>query len=218
MGETLSFILALSCGIPAVIGVFKWKNISKRYHSFIILMIVSVLSELIVGIAKLEFNFSQITPPVYNLYFAAEYFLYLVLYKDFQLFSFKTFMALVITGMLLLALDFIFLESGNSIKVLWQTIPLYAEIVLSLIIFFPSIKLLSLQVFQKTPFITNPKNFIAIGTILIKAYTILDFSFMLIKLPMFLSLLSYNIFQFINPFCYLIFTWAILCIPRKQKY
>jgi hypothetical protein len=218
MSETAAFILSLSCVIPALVGLLKWKQVSKVYHPFIALMIVSVLSEMIVGIAKFEFNFFQITPAVYNLYFTTEYFLYLILYKDFKLFSYKTFIALAITGILLVAIDFIFLESGGSIKMPWNTLALYAEVVLSIIIFVPAIKLLSIQVFQKVPFTTNPKNFIAIGTILLKSFSILVFSIMLNTMPISLELLSFKFFQFINPLCYFIFTWAILWIPHKQKY
>ena len=181
-------------------------------------MIVSVLTEMIVGIAKLEFNYPQMTPPVYNLYFAAEYFLYLVLYRDYRLFNYKTFIALAIAGMLLLAFDFIFLEPGNSLKMLWEFIAFYAEVGLSIIILLPAIKLFSMQVFKKVPFIINPENFIAIGTILLKSFCILIFSIMLTQIPILLAILSYNIFQFINPLCYLIFTWAIICIPHKTKY
>ena len=218
MNETVSFILAISCIIPAITGLIKWKKVHRMYHTFFVLMVVSVLSEMIVGIAKLRFNYLQITPPVYNLYFAAEYFLYLVLYKDYKLFNYKTFVILAITGMLLIAFDFIFLEPGKTISVLWKFLAFYAEVVLSAIILFPAIKLLSMQVFKKVPFITNAENFIAIGTIILKSFSILIFSIMLTRVPFLLEILSFNIFQFINPFCYLIFTWAIICIPHKMKY
>ncbi len=218
MNALLSFILSISCVVPLLVGIAKWRTIKQEYYPFIVLMLAAFLTELIVGIADLKFGNQTIYIPVYNLYFLEEYILYMMLFKNCGIINNKRFVTLIVFGVIIQLLELSFTGKEDFLSMFWKHILLYSEIILSLIIFFLSVKQLSLQIFKDVGFAANPENFIATGTLLMKGYSILAFSFMAIGISHLSSVFSYNIFKFINPVCYLIFTWAIICIPRKPKY
>ncbi len=218
MNGLLSFILSMVCVVPLLVGLAKWRTVKKEYYPFIILMLAAFLTELIVGIGKHKFNNQEIYIPVYNLYFLEEYILYLMLFKNCTIINKKVFVSLIILGGIIQILELCFAGKDNFLEMFWKHFSIYTEIILSLIIFFLSVKQLSMQIFKNAPFITNAENFIAIGTLLMKGYSILAFSFVALRVSHLSSVLAYSIFQFLNPVCYLIFTWAILCIPHRKKY
>jgi hypothetical protein len=218
MNTSWAFILSMSCVIPLLAGIWKWSTIKKAYYPFIILMLAAFLTELIVGIADFKFANNTIYIPVYNLYSLEEYILYMMLFKNCSIINKKGFIALIVFGFIVQLLELLFVQKGNFLLMFLKHFSFYTQTILSLVIFFLSVKQLSLQIFKNVSFATNAENFIAMGTLLMKGYIIFAFSFRVIRISTLSAVLSYDIFRFINPVCYLIFTWAILCIPHKQKY
>ena len=72
MNADITYILAMSCVLPALIGIYRYNKIHSRYHPFIQMMILAVLIEIIIYICnKLAFpgynGFWQFAVNIYTL-------------------------------------------------------------------------------------------------------------------------------------------------------
>jgi hypothetical protein len=51
MNADITYMLAMSCVLPAAIGIYRYNKIHSKYHPFIQMMILAVLIETIIYIS-----------------------------------------------------------------------------------------------------------------------------------------------------------------------
>lgn len=211
MPINLQFVLAMSCALPAIAALIQFKKAEKKYYPFLLLLWLAVITELVSDIPMLLYQDYTIADIAYPLYNIAEVVLMLIFFKrnDIQI----PWWLITITG----CIGIISLIITNfSEKILVFD---YVRVVFFALILVQSIRLLSSQVFIIN--VKPGKNslmIIAFGCVLYYSYFLLVSMFTNLNNIIALHGIIFSVHQIVNAITYIIFTWAILCIPRKVKY
>jgi len=214
MDDKTSFILALSCAIPALLGIFKYKNSASNYRSFLLLMVIALITELISGIPVLVSKNYAPLRLAYAIYPTIEIFLLLLFFKRNKIVTYKNFAwCVAVIVALIYIISFLFTHTTNN------TATNYCDISTTVIVLILSVKMLSNEIFEtKVAAFKNPKMIIAFGYIFFNSFELLDQVFLHFNSQRNIYLNIFMVYQIPNMLSYIIFTWAIIWIPQKVKY
>lgn len=210
------FILGMSCIVPSIAAVIKFNKAQKNYHPFFLLIWIAVITELVADIPLLLFNNYQFLAVAYPLYNIIEVVLMLSFIKRNNIQIPSWFIILAgIAGVVCFAVNYCWYLFYHQRILLWH----YTAIVFLAIILVQSIRLLSGQLFTtNVSAFKNPLMIIAFGCILYYAFFLLVSIFTGLNTSFTLYGTIFSVHQIINPLTYVIFTWAIIWIPRKSRY
>ncbi len=214
MSLTLQFILAMSCVLPAIPGLLKFRKAGSNYHPFLLLLFAAVVTELLADIPMLLYNDYSIQSVVYPFYFIIEIFLMLLFYRLNNIIA-STFWvyAIPLTGLVVYMVNYYYRHSFEN----W--LAGYCTTGFTIINLLLAIKLLSNEIFEtKIPPLKNPKMIIAFGCTLFYSYYLLVKIFISLSVQTDLYKSIFSVHQIINVVSYIIFTWAVIWIPGKIKY
>jgi hypothetical protein len=214
MNDKTSFILAMSCALPALLGLTKYRNSAYNYRPFLLLMIIAMITELIAGIPVLVSKNYVPLRLVYAFYPTIEIFLILLFFKRNKIVAYKNFAWFVtLTVALIYIISFLYTHTTNN------TATNYCDISTTVIILILSVKMLSNEIFEtKIMAFKNPKMIISFGYIFFNSFELLGQVFLHFNSQRNIYLNIFMVYQIPNMLSYLIFTWAIIWIPTKMKY
>jgi len=218
MNPVITFALAMSCTIPALIGLIRYAKIDSAFHPFIWVVVYDFITELIAGLPIILKQDENSMYAVYTFYPFISSFLYLLFFYRIHLIRSKLFVwAFPLSAFLVYAVVSIVVFH----KFIGSSFIIWFDAGFGMFNIIMAILLLGSQViYTKTPALKNPKTLIAVGYILMNSF------FVFTKLLITMNLLKgsdinysiYSIFKVLNSSSYLIYAWAILWIPRKTTY
>jgi hypothetical protein len=206
----ISFIMAMSCAPPAILGLYKYKRVEKQFHPFILALCLSLITELFVK--------AIIMSEQWKLYYIAGnfyYFLNILLYQEF---FFRTG---VVKKNKTRLIAFLFIFSAIIANSIFQNpltgLLLYAAAFYSILILVQAVRLIGGQVFEtRAPVFRNALFYIASGCILFSTYFIFTQTvFFLMKDAEWLTNKSFFIEKAVNVFTYFVFMIAVLWMPSR---
>jgi hypothetical protein len=212
MDKNTEMILGLSCIVPGIIGIVKYKQLEKKYHYFIYIIWIDFLTEFCNIVLKKVFLIPR-TNFVVNYYLVINFIFFLVFIWQNKFIQKK--LAIVLIG-----LSIVITVVNHFYNTSFTDFNFFTLCFVSTCKLFISIHVLSNQVFETN--IKPLKNFwflFSCCAIIYDAFTLLIFGLY------FFSLFSTSggrtvvyIHHFINVFCYLFFAFVILKIPKKRIY
>lgn len=215
MSLLLQFILAMSCLIPAVPGIIKYKKAPVNYRPFLLLIFLAVITELIADIPLVLYKSDAAMDIAHPLYAIAEIYLMLLFFKKNKV-LFPNFFLLALPLMSFILSLFVYAGGESTFITHFNS---YFDIAVKALFITLSIRLLSSEIFEtQTPAFKNPRMVIAFGCILYYCFYMMVQVFVTLTKGSGLWQNIFSIHQFINVLSYLIFTWAIIWIPAKQTY
>jgi hypothetical protein len=210
MDKNTEMILGMSCIIPSIIGIIRFKNLEKKYLYFIYLIWVDFLIEFCVSMLEKVFLVES-SSFLINFYLLINFCLFLIFVWHNKFIQKKLVIILTILSVIVSISNYAYSKNFFAFN-------FFTLCFVSICKLFISIHILSNQIFETH---TKPlKNFwflFASCAIIYDAFTLLIFGLY------FFSLFStaggrtvLYIHHFVNVFCYLFFAFAILKIPKKQ--
>jgi hypothetical protein len=211
MNEDISFLLAMVCILPAATGIYRFKKIDSRYHSFIYMMILVVLLETIIYIGVKFPEFGKFSRVSINIYMLLNLSLFLYFVNQNNYLGKKT-MQFLMSLALLIAL-FNYIHEGSFIKTFYYLLCFVSAVMLMI-----SIDILSRQTMAiKYKLVNNCWFWISSFSIIYNAFTLLIFGlyyFAMFNTPKGKAI--GEIQHIANLVCYVFFAMAILKIPEKK--
>ena len=211
MNADVKYILSMSCVLPALVGIYRFNKIHKKFRPFIYMMLLDTVIETIYYLASkfaLVSNFSKMAVNIYIL-FSFALFLYLVYINGYL--TKKVKQALLIAAFIIAAINYFYL--GTMFKTF--TVLFCFIWSLSLII---SIDILSRQIMALNEKLLNNFWFwVSSAYILYNAFNLLVYGpvFFLNPDPRNGEAIG-NIQHFANAASYIFFAIAIFRIPEKR--
>ena len=209
----VAVIIGYSIAIPAIIGLIRFSKINAVYQPFIYYCILDVLNHTLSAILIKVYHSNTINS---NIFVLIEAILFLLLFKNWELFKkrIKVFYFLIALLALTWIIDNLILHRLNTVNSLYR-------IVYSFVLVLLSIEQLNVLISSaKRNLLYNPCFLICSGIVIYYTYKVTLEVFFLIQLKASNTFYS-NIFIiliFVNLFVNLIFSWAVLWIPRKPKF
>lgn len=213
MDFLLSLISSFSIGIAVVIGLVRFRNLSKAYQPFLIICIVALLNEGLSIWMVRQFNTNAVNA---NIYVWIECMLFLRLFHSWGFFRNRRWHlpALVIILTTIWIFD----------NLVWNRISQFNSlfrICYSFCLIFLSIEQINvLLVSIGFPLIRQPKFLICTGIIIFYSYKAIMEVFYLLKLQLNEQFYDnvFLILSLVNLFVNLVYALALLWVPKKQTY
>lgn len=211
MNADITYVLAMSCVLPAAVGLYRYSRIDSKYHPFIFMMILTALVETIFYIALKFTALSMLPRFVVNIYMLINFVLFLYFVYINRYISKQVLQWLLIIAGVICLFNFIYLRT--FLKAFYYL--LYYVSAVMLII---SIDILSRQIMVTGEKLVN--NFwawISSFSIVYNAFTLLIYSqlFFAVTNKQNVHPIA-NIHHLANLICYVFFAVAILKIPEKK--
>jgi hypothetical protein len=205
MQLSLTFLLAMSCGLPAIVGLFQYRQAEDNIKPFIYIVWLAFLTELIAKFGVTLFA-PKLTGAVYNLYIPLNFSFYLLFFYKNKIIN-KQKMQLFLAASLLVWVGCI------AYKHSLQIVAMYAQMFNAIIIVLLAIELLTKQVFQfRQPLHKNLFFWFVCGCVLQSLFFILIATLLLLGTDYdALRTKMYFIYGFANALTYLIFMIALFC-------
>ena len=208
----LSVIQSYSIGPAALIGLVRFKKINKSYRPFIILCCVAFLNELLSTFAAYQYGCNAINA---NIYVGVEAMLFIWLFKNRGVFrGNKWFISSIVFLSVTWIFDNIIWHSLKEFNSLFRIGYSFCLIILA-------IELLNKLIVQtRINLSREPWFFICAGILIFYSYKATIEVFYLFKLNF--SNDFYNnchfILEIVNLFVNLLYAWAVLWMPQRQKF
>lgn len=202
-----------SITIAVVIGLIRLPRIHKSYQPFIFILIAGLLNE-ICSTILISQGYSNAVPT--NIVTLIEVWLWMWQFSKWNAFSGKRWLYLT----LMIAMTSLWLTENVILGKLF-IFSSWCSLVFSFCIVFLSISQANKQIVEeKRNLITNAKFLICSGAILFYTYRILVECFYLLQLEQSGTFLSniFSILAFVNLFVNLLFAFATLWIPTRQRF
>lgn len=206
----ISFCLAMSCSIPAFIGMFRYKKLSPLVQKFAYIVFLALLTELL---AKnfIELKCRTAVVVTYNIYILLNLFLYVIFFTATRVLQQKSKYLLSIFVIIIWLLFFIVYH--------WQKVYMLVQAVSGIFYCILAIALLNKNLFTtKIQFLNNSLVIISIGILLQYLF------FGLNVLTMFITTLSthtrssiFKTYEIANAFSYLLFAYAFILNNYSKK-
>jgi hypothetical protein len=212
MNAGLTYIIAMSCSIPAAAGIYKYKRIEKKIHPFIFMMIVDMVIETIYYLAgkfPVMGSFPQLAVNIYVLINFALflYFVYINNYLSRAVMQLLFIAAFIITVINYFYAGTIFIPFSLLCTFIWSV-----NLIISIDILSRQIMVLNEKLFNNFWF------WVSSSYILYNAFNLLVF------VPVFFTNIDKTnskaiggIQHFVNAACYIFYTIAIFRIPDKKR-
>jgi hypothetical protein len=212
MNADVTYILAMSCVIPTIAGIYRFKEIDKKFHAFIYMMLLVVLLETWIYLGKQFPALASLSRLPINIYMLLNLGLFLFFVYSNGWLSKKKMQLLLAVALAVAVFDCIYYR---SIFNLFLFLLCFVSVVMLII----SIDILSKQVMEiKYELVNNFWFWFSSASVLYNAFNFLIFGvlvFSLLKTKNGQSVA--DIQHFTNAFSYLIFTLAIFKIPQKDN-
>jgi hypothetical protein len=211
MNEDITYILAMSCVLPAGIGLYRYNRIHSKYHPFIYMMILTAVIETVFYIALKFTALSMLPRFVVNIYMLVNFFLFLYFVYINSYISKRVLQWLLAVAGLVCLLNFIYLHT--FLKAFYYLLYYVSAVMLIL-----SIDILSRQIIvTKEKLVNNFWAWFSSFSIIYNAFTLLIYSqlFFAVTNKQTVHPIA-NIHHFANLICYVFFAVAILKIPEKK--
>lgn len=207
----INFIMAMSCAPAALTGLYKFKQVDRKFQPFILALLLSLFTELAVKVIILSEQWA-LYYVAGNIYYVSNILLYQAFfYRTAETRSSRTYH---IFQVLILSAFIVNLVFQNPLKGLL----LYAAVFFSFLILLQAVRLLSRQVFEiRVPVYKNALFYIAAGCVLFSTYFIFTQTvFFVMKDAEWLTTKSFFIEKTVNVCTYLIFLIAVLWMPSRK--
>lgn len=209
---TISVFSAFSILIPVLLICIRWRRLKDKYLAFILLVLVGLSNELL----SLHNAYSSHSNAINSNFFVLiEFLLTGILFSKLKNGISKKFLhTILILGLLVWLIDNFVINGLSTNNSLFRMIA-------SLLIVYLSIdKINQLIFFSKLSSLVNIDLWLALGFLIFHTYKTFVESFHIFPMPMgqyFYETLWF-IMNIINVFSNLLFTFAILCLPKKRVY
>lgn len=205
-------MLAMSCVLPAVVGIFRLKVIAKKYHAFIYMMILAALIETWIYIGIKFPALGSLSRLPINIYMLLNLGLFLYFVYNNGYLNKRRLQLLLFAAAAVAIFDCI---NYNSILKLFLYLLCFVSVVMLVI----CIDILSKQIMEiKYKLANNFWFWFSSASVLYNAFNFLIFGVIVFSLMATKNGQSIaGIQHFTNTFSYLLFTVAILKIPRKDN-
>jgi len=212
MTKDLRFILAMTCIIPAIAGIIRFKKMDVRFHPLIYILLLAVCTEICIRIV--ERNSTTLALPILitNLFILINVILHIWLFYKVKVIQKRQ--AIIYTLVFIAALVSEGIYS-RSIFSLYQV----AIIISYIIILLLCIDGIVVQIFKQQYKWWEDGLFIFCAiNIVFSAYVIFSFSLRFFGVPINapINRAISSMYDYINACCYLLTLWALLCIPKKN--
>jgi hypothetical protein len=211
MHEDIVYLMAMSCVLPAVTGIYKYKRTDKKYHPFIYMMILDVIMETIYFLDIKFPGAGGISPLAVNLYMHLNFglFLYFVYINSYL--TKKAMQLLIIIAVLIGIFNYIYY--GTLFTFFYYLLCFVSAVMLII-----SIDILTRQIMEiKYKLVNNFWFWVSSFSIIYNSFTLLIFGlyvFAMFDTPNGKAIGSIQ--HFVNAVCYVFFAVAIFRIPEKK--
>ena len=213
MNYNLVELLSYSIAIPALLGLVRFNKVDRAFIPFLILLWVGLSNEIINTIVISSGNSNAINS---NIYILAESFLIVLFFKNLNLFGHsRRVLYFIVSALLILWISEIFIISSI------RRFSSYFTITTSFVYVLMSISMINrLIVGEIKTLIRNPVFLICIGVVMFFTYALLVeiFWFYGLNSSREFRIQVYRIMTYINLAVNLIYTLAVLWIPKKREY
>jgi hypothetical protein len=204
---------ALTDCVPAIAAIVRYRNSPVVYRPFFRMLWVGACNAVLSIACAYLFRNNILNS---NIYVLAEFiFLLVIFYRWNHSELARKYIILGSAGVLIWILDnLVFHNPGKTINSIYR-------IYYCMVTIFLSIDFINrLIVFEKKKLIYNAMFLICVGFVCLFSYKAYIESFYLLKLSFSAEFRTnvFFIFQYINAFSNLVFTIAIVCIPKKQEF
>ena len=206
-----NLFLTYSILLPAVAGIIRYKSVLKDFRPFFWLLWLGVLNETISVVSIYTVRSNTVNS---NIYVFLEFGLILLLYYRWNERRVRKFIVLGAVGLLVWLCDNIFINHINDNNSLFREF-------YSLILVFLSIDVINrILVYDMTEVYKNAMFLIAIAFVFYYGFKVYVESFNVLHIGLSREMLTslWKILYFVNVVANLIFTIAVLCMPKKQKF
>ncbi len=206
----LTELSAFSCIVPAIIGTVKYKRVDSKFHPFIWAIYLSVTTETVVFIVK---QLKQLRPGYFiagNCYYIINIILLLEFFR--RVLIIKRTVSIILTTICLLTLTILSCFFSPAKNLLLNATVVYDAILLAL-----TVNLLSKQALVfNIPFYKNVLFIISSMLLFYTAFSFFLNIIYLLRLQSEFNNFLFGIHKYVNLLTYLVFAWAIICIPSKS--
>ena len=211
MNVDIRYLLSMSCVLPAVVGIYRYNKIDRKYHPLIYMMMLTAVIETIFYIA-LKFAALHIpTRFVVNIYMLVNFFLFLYFVQINNYISKRALQWLLVFAGIICLFNYIY---ERTFLKAFPFLLCYVSAVMMII----SIDILSRQIMViKQKLANNFWVWVSIFSIIYNAFTLLIYSqlFFAVTNKQNVNPIA-NIHHFANLVCYVFFAVAIFKIPEKK--
>ncbi|HMC85096.1 MAG TPA: hypothetical protein VKI61_06200 [Chitinophagaceae bacterium] len=215
MSDTTFFILSLSIGFPAILGIIRFRKMDPAYHPFIYYTCLSLLVEVVVYIL-LSDKRKDLVGTVYNLFALTEFCLLTRMFYNWGLFKRrKNTFTYIIAFSFLLFIGTLYIRGYDKTNY-------FAQIVNHFALIFFSISAFNRMILnEKNNIFKNAKFWICISIIIYYTYFILmnteQLSFLNIKRTDAFENKIFQINAYTNVLASLLYTVAVIWIPKNKN-
>ena len=207
----VNILLAYSILLPAIAGIIRYKSVLKDFRPFFWLLWLGVINETISVLSIYTIRSNSVNS---NIYVFLEFCFILLLYYRWRESRPRNFIVLGVLGLLVWLSDNVLMHHITENNSLFRMF-------YSFVIVFMSIDTVNrILVFDTSPVYKNPMFLIAFAFIFYYAFKGYLESFNVLHIGLSRELLNslWKILYFVNVVANLLFTAAILCMPKKQKF
>jgi hypothetical protein len=212
MNADITYMLAMSCVLPALIGIYRYNKIHSRYHPFIQMMILAVLIETIIYISIKFPKYGGYWQLAVNIYTLLNFALFLYFTQINGYLSKKAMQWLFAVACFVSLLNYMY--EHTILKTFFYLLCFVTAAMLII-----SIDILSRQTTEiKLKLVNNFWFWLSSSSIIYNAFTLLIFGlyfFALFSTPKGKAI--GEIQHYANLVCYVFFAIAILKIPEKNN-
>jgi hypothetical protein len=211
MNADITYMLAMSCVLPALIGIYRYNKIHSRYHPFIQMMILAVLIETIIYFSIKFPQYGGYWQLAVNVYTLLNFALFLYFTQINGYLSKRALQWLLVFACAVCVFNFMY--EHTILKTFFYLLCFVSAVMLII-----SIDILSQQTMAiKYKLVNNCWFWISSFSIIYNAFTLLIFGlyfFAMFTTPKGKAI--GDIQHYANLVCYVFFTVAILKIPEKK--
>lgn len=207
----VNLLLTYSILLPAVAGIIRYKSVIKDFRPFLWLLWLGVLNETISVISIYTVRSNTVNS---NIYVFLEFCLILLLYYRWKERRSAKFMVFGMLGFIVWVFDNIIINNLSENNSLFREF-------YSFIVIFLSIDVINrVLVLDTSPLYKNAMFLIAFAFIFYYGFKVYVESFNVLDIGLSNRMLTglWKILYFVNAVANLIFTIAVLCMPKKQKF
>jgi hypothetical protein len=212
MNEDISYYMAMTCVLPAATGIYKYKKIDKKYHPFILMMLLDVVVETIIYLSVKYPGLAMVSRLAVNLYMLLNFGLFLYFVHINSYLTKKTMQLLIIIAVLIGIFNSLY--NGTLFTPFFYLLCFVCAVMLII-----SIDILSRQIMEiKFKLVNNFWFWVSSFSILYNSFTLLIFGlyvFAMSETPNGKAIGSIQ--HFVNVACYVFFAVAIFRIPEKNS-
>ncbi len=216
MNQQLTFILSMSCCLPLLAYIILYQRVDKLYYPLIFIFVLGFLAEITSWLNRQYFHIPGYTYYTYSIATVIWLWLYFSFYKNVGLTKNKALYTWIIVAYLgFVIVNWALLYKKENFFNFFRTSIVYAIIILLF-----SVELFSRQIFSNVKnVLMNPLFLIGLAGIIFHAFFIYINALNLLKTDDgdFVNRV-YNLQRFSNVFCYIVYTIAIICIPKTRTY